>query len=270
MPTSITVITTMSNAGYHHYGEKMIDTFDKHWPENIKLKVYYEQLPTEKNNSERIQWIDLNEACPQLGVFKQRHANNPYANGRKPGTEKKPKRSYLWDAVKFSHKSYCVSHAALNADSDLVVWLDADVVTHSPVPESFIESLLPEDHYCAYLGRQKIYPECGFVIYDTRSNYNKHFMEDWQNMYQTDSLFKENEYHDSFLFWVLLQKYTSQGMQSFNISKDHPHRPGVHVFINSPLGAYMDHLKGKRKIDGHSKRTDIYIKHENDYWNKIQ
>ena len=152
----------MSHAGYNHYGEKMIDTFDDHCPENIKLKVYYEQLPAEKNKSSRIEWIDLNEACPKLLEFKQRHANNPYANGQKPGTEKKPKRSYLWDAVKFAHKSYCVSHAALNADSDLVVWLDADVVTHSSVPESFIESLLPKDHYCAYLGRQKIYPECGF------------------------------------------------------------------------------------------------------------
>jgi len=270
MPTSITVITTMSQSGYGQYGKRMIETFDKYWPANIKLKVYYEWMPIQTKFSDRVEWVDLNQSCPHLVEFKQRHKSNPHANGLKPGADPESKRSYLWDAVKFAHKSYCVSHAALNATSDLIVWLDADVVTHSAVPEGFIESLLPQDNYCSYLGRQKIYPECGFVIYDTRSAYNQSFMEDWQDMYRTDSLFEEIEYHDSYLFWVLQKKYTERGMKSFNISEGHPHRPGVHVFINSPLGAYMDHLKGKRKKDGHSKRTDIYIQHNNDYWNKIK
>ena len=59
-------------------------------------------------------------------------------------------------------------------------------------------------------------------------------------------------------------------MKSFNISEGHPHIPGGHVFINSPLGAYMDHLKGPRKLDGRSKRKDIYRPHKNDYWDKIK
>ena len=260
----------MSQSGYGQYGKRMIETFDKHWPTNIKLKVYYEWLPNDYKNNDRIEWIDLNQACPKLSEFKQRHKSNPHAHGLKPGDSLDAKRSYLWDAVKFAHKSYCVSHAALNATSDLIVWLDADVVTHSAVPEGFIESLLPSDNYCAYLGRKKIYPECGFVIYDTRSPYNQSFMQDWQDMYRTDSLFEEVEYHDSYLFWVLQKRYTERGMKSFNISEGHPHRPGVHVFINSPLGRYMDHLKGKRKKDGHSKASDIYIQHNNDYWNKIK
>ena len=89
-------------------------------------------------------------------------------------------------------------------------------------------------------------------------------------MYRTDSLFNEIEYHDSYLFWVLQKKYTERGMQSFNISEGHPHIPGGHVFINSPLGAYMDHLKGARKVVGRSKRTDIYRPHKNNYWDKIK
>ena len=270
MPTSKTVITTMSQSGYGQYGKRMIETFDKHWPQSIKLQVYYEWMPTNKAFSDRVEWIDINYACPKLQEFKQRHNSNPHANGIKPGSDPNGKYSYLWDAVKFAHKSYCVSHAALNANSDLVVWLDADVVTHSAIPEGFVESLLPQDHYCAYLGRQKIYPECGFVIYDTRSVYNQQFMEDWQDMYRTDSLFNEIEYHDSYLFWILQKKYTARGMQSFNISEGHPHIPGGHVFINSPLGAYMDHLKGTRKITGRSKRTDIYRPHKNEYWDKIK
>ena len=131
MPTSKTVITTMSQSGYGQYGKRMIETFDKHWPQSIKLQVYYEWMPTNNAFSNRVEWIDINYACPKLGEFKQRHKSNPHANGIKPGTDPNGKYSYLWDAVKFAHKSYCVSHAALNANSDLVVWLDADVVTHS-------------------------------------------------------------------------------------------------------------------------------------------
>ena len=269
MPTSKTVITTMSQSGYGQYGRRMIETFDKHWPQSIKLKVYYEWMPTNANFSNRVEWVDIQYACPHLRDFKQRHFNNPNANGIKPGTETNAKYSYLWDAVKFAHKSYCVSHAALNSTTDLIIWLDADVVTHSPVPFEFIESLLPQNHYCAYLGREKIYPECGFVVYDTTSKYNNIFMQDWQDLYNTDSLFEEVEYHDSYLFWQLVKKHSANGMQTTNLSKGHPHRPGVHVFINSPLGEYMDHLKGKRKKDGRSKPTDIYYKRDADYWKKI-
>ena len=200
MPTSKTVITTMSQSGYGQYGKRMIETFDKHWPQSIKLKIYYEWLPYDyqKNLSDRIEWLDINTACPKLGEFKQRHKSNPHANGIKPGTDPNGKYSYLWDAVKFSHKSFCVSHATLNASTDIVIWLDADVVTHSPVSKEAIEGLLPEDHFVTYLGRQKIYPECGFVMYNCKSKFLKPFMETWKNFYQ--KLMKLNRTREEKLF----------------------------------------------------------------------
>ena len=264
MARSITVISTFSDEGWKQYGKRFVETYLKYWPKEIQLKIYCD---TVQEGFPSVEWIKLNDVCPDLVAFKERHKNNQHAHGLKPDGSKK---SYLWDAVKFAHKSYCVSHAALNSSTDLIIWLDADVVTHSPVPFEFIESLLPQNHYCAYLGRQKIYPECGFVIYDTRSNYNISFMHDWQDYYNKDSLFNEIEYHDSYLFWQLVKKHQSTGMLTTNISEGHPHRPGVHVFINSPLGEYMDHLKGKRKKTGSSKPTDIYYKRNADYWKQIK
>ena len=267
MARSITVITTFSNNGWKEYGKRFVETFVQHWPIDIKLKIYCDSLPQEYPNSVNIEWVILNEVCPDLLAFKERHKDNPHAHGLRPDGKKK---SYLWDAVKFAHKSYCVSHAALNSTTDLIIWLDADVVTHSAVPFEFIESLLPQDNYCAYLGREKIYPECGFVVYNTESKYNTIFMKDWQDLYNTDSLLKEIEYHDSYLFWQLVKKHTINGMKTTNLSEGHPHRPGVHVFINSPLGKYMDHLKGKRKKDGHSKSSDIYYRHDSAYWKNLK
>ena len=204
MARSITVISTFSDEGWKQYGKRFVETYVKYWPKEIKLKIYCD---TVQEGFPSVEWIKLNDVCPDLVKFKERHKNNQHAHGLKPDGSKK---SYLWDAVKFAHKSYCVSHAALNSSTDLIIWLDADVVTHSPVPFEFIESLLPQNHYCAYLGRQKIYPECGFVVYDTTSKHNKIFMQDWQNYYNKDSLFNEIEYHDSYLFWQLVKNISPQ------------------------------------------------------------
>ena len=95
-------------------------------------------------------------------------------------------------------------------------------------------------------------------------------MKDWQELYSTDKIFDLVEYHDCIAFETIKNKYEQQGLLSHNISEGHPHKPGVHVFINSPLGHYMDHLKGKRKKTGRSKASDIYYKQTAEYWNNTE
>jgi hypothetical protein len=45
---------------------------------------------------------------------------------------------------------------------------------------------------------------------------------------------------------------------------------GHHVFINSVLGAYVDHMKGKRKVKGKSSASDLMIKRDEDYWKNVE
>lgn len=270
MTSTISIITTFPPSKWNEYAKRMVETFIWGWPKEIKLKIYYEdKIPEDAPKDDQLEWIDIHHACPDLVAFKQRHKDNPYANGYKVGSDTNQKGSFLWEAVRFAHKSFCVSHATLNSSTDLVVWLDADVVTHSPVPYEFIESLHKTGHYTSFLGRQQIYPECGFVIYNTKHPINEMFMKDWQDLYNHDKLFNLEEYHDSYLFWHLLKKHNLID-QSFNISEGHPHRPGIHVFINSPLGKYMDHLKGARKKQGRSKASDIYMKRDERYWKSMR
>ena len=268
---SISVITTFSTLGWHSYGKRMIDSFVKYWPKEIKLIVYYEEKPKDVDYGDQVQWVNFEQASPELVAYKKKHKTNPFATGWKIGTDPKSKYSYLWDAVKFAHKSFCVSHAALNSSTDIIIWLDADVVTHNFVSREHIESLLPQNSYCAYLGRKKIYPECGFVMYDCTSEYNEPFMKEWQELYTKDKLFKLAEYHDSYLFQHLVEhfEFVFPDFKHTSISGSHPNRPGVHVFINSPLGQYMDHLKGARKIKGKSKKEDLYVNRQEDYWKKV-
>ena len=69
-------------------------------------------------------------------------------------------------------------------------------------------------------------------------------------------------------------------MQNKNIKvNDIGYQKGVkghHVFINSELGLYMDHFKGKRKSRGTSAKKDLrenpnasVTVQEIDYWKKV-
>ena len=44
---------------------------------------------------------------------------------------------------------------------------------------------------------------------------------------------------------------------------------GGHPLINSDLGKWIDHMKGGRKDDGHSKRKDLMGNRNESYWNEI-
>ena len=39
---SVAVVTSFSPDGYELYGRRMVETFEKFWPADIKLYVYYE------------------------------------------------------------------------------------------------------------------------------------------------------------------------------------------------------------------------------------
>ena len=45
---------------------------------------------------------------------------------------------------------------------------------------------------------------------------------------------------------------------------------GHHVFINSVLGAYIDHMKGKRKVLGKSSKSDLRGSRNEDYWKNVE
>ena len=277
----IKVITSYKPGTWEAYSRKGIESMAEQFPKNIDIVVYAEE-PKPKCKYERIQWIDLNTAEPELFKFKNRHKNDPVANGELqeiPGGVRRPaelktkggkdatKGSYLWAAVRFANKVFCVVNGVRNADDyDYVIWIDADTFTFRPVPIKFFESLLPSDTMITYLGRENPklndggkYPECGFVGYNLKHPEIQNFVNDWEKLYVTDEVFKLLEWHDSYVFWYLTKKYKKESPYPIKFN-DIGYWKGVkghHVFVNSELGQYMDHMKGSRKKEGKSKRNDL-------------
>ena len=287
----IKVITSYKPGCWNEYAKKGIESMAEQFPKEIDLVVYAEE-PKPECKYDRIKWVDLNTAEPKLNAFKQRHKDDPVANGklqtkvngvrRVPelqtlGGADKNKESFLWDAVRFSNKVICVVNGLRNSKGyDYVVWIDADTFSFRPIPIAFFESLLPKDTMVTYLGRENPtlgdggkYPECGFVGYNCNHPETQNFINDWEQLYVTDSVFKILEWHDSYVFWHLTKIYRKEKNVKVNDIGRWKGVRGHHVFINSELGLYMDHMKGDRKAKGSSAKKDLRQQHDVDYWKKI-
>lgn len=270
-------VTTFNDAGYNDYGKICLESFTKHW-DDIQLYAYYEGTEPDLIH-DRITYIDLEAISPDLMAFKTKYKDDPVANGglgvspnglKKPATASNKwdnKGSFLWQAVRFSHKVYTIYHAANNIDCDVLIWYDADIFTHSDVPVDFLSNFTPEDVYTCYLKRHKRYPECGFVSYNLKHPGHKQFMDTWIDLYNNDGLFKLNEWHDSYVYEQVRANLEEQGVITCHSYSGH-HCYNHHPFVICELGTYMDHLKGDRKADGHSRVTDFRQQRTEDYWKK--
>ena len=272
-------VTTCHDAGYRNFGRDMVASFDRHWPQDVPLYLYAEGFTAERPSA-RIVVRDLLEDCPGLVAFKERHKNNALAHGAERRKRidfrirwrKRKMRlrwadwgeGFRWDAVRFSHKTYAIFDAAARCDADVLFWLDADTLFFNDMTQDVLEDLIPADCMLGYLRRQNI-SECGFVAYNLRHPQIREFLADFERMYGDDKLFKEREYHDSYLFDVVRKRYERRGCRTYDIAE------GIgltapHVLINSRLGRYMDHMKGERKTDGTSDRKELLVDHDSDYW----
>ena len=203
----IKVITSYKPGCWEQYGKKGIESMAKQFPKEIDIVVYAEE-PKPECKYDRIQWIDLNTAEPELVKFKNKHKNDPVANGeleeieggvRRPaelqvkGGNDKNKGSFLWAAVRFANKVFCVVNAVRNSkEYDYVVWIDGDTFSFRPIPMSFFEQLLPQDTMLTYLGRENPklndggkYPECGFVGYNLQHPETQNFINEFNDYLAT-------------------------------------------------------------------------------------
>lgn len=273
------VVTTFNKDGYDLYGKTMVETFDKFWPEDVVLHVFTEGFDLD-TYSARILEHNLEDSA-DLMAFKERWKNDPVAHGKLQGIEGGLKRpaeyshpkhskhanidSFLFDAVRFSHKVMSIVEASKICDANWLIWLDGDTKTFDYLPKTVLEDICDNNCMLAYLGRDNKYSECGFVGYNLRHPEIKNFLADFAAMYTHDKVFNELEWHDSYLFDVLRKRYEEQHVSNKNISGKGS-KTG-HPFVNSILGVYIDHLKGgNRKKQGKSFKDDLKVKHDADYW----
>lgn len=258
------VVTTFNAAGYEKYGQRMIQTFIKNWPNDVELLVYAEDC-TVTESAANLKVFDLNASSPDLVAFKQRWQGVPKANGDVSQDPVRSKRKdggkgFKWDAVRFSHKVYAIFAAAKQSAADYLIWMDADMVCHSPVSQEFLQNMLSRD--VCFLGRPGKYTECGLYAINLKTDAGQRFLHQFQHYYDQDTIFEFAEWHDSFVF-----DRVRDSVQCEETDWAAELGPGIgHPLINSAWGAYLDHLKGARKDAGRSKAKDLRVQRKERYW----
>ena len=290
----IKVITSYKPGTWNEYAKRAVDSVLEHWPADTDVAVYHEAQAQDIFDHPRVQWLDVHKVQPALLNFKNKHKDDPIANGeideipngvRRPGPMP-TKGSFQWNAVRFANKVFCVTHAVKSSPGyDYIIWLDADTYSFRPMPKDFLEQLLPGDTMLTYLGRQNPDlkdggkdPECGFAGYNLNHPEIQNYNNEWENMYVTDAVFKLTlGWTDCSTLWHLSKLYQKEKNVKVNDIGYMKRVKGHHVFINSELGLYMDHFKGNRKISKKSAKNDFRPQQaeatknlsELDYWKKV-
>lgn len=274
MTIHYSVVTTFNQAGYEKYGRRMISTFLENWPTSVQLHVYAEDCAVIEQ-AENLHVHDFNIEVPALVAFKQRWGDVPKARGlvaQGPADRKgkQPGIGFRWDAIRFSHKVYAVCDHARRGGSDVMYWMDADMVCHSPMTENFLDSQLPRPYGIAFLGRAKKFTECGLYALDLTQEATRSFVDQFQGAYDDGTIFDMSEWNDCWVFDRIRERVQLQypAWRQLNWTEASPKQGEGHPLINSAWGAYLDHLKGRRKDTGRSDCKDLIAPRSESYWSR--
>ena len=263
-----TVCTTFNAEGYKTYGSRMIETFLQTWPKEVQLQVYAEGCVVNQT-APNLQVLSLEGSSPELVAFKNTWRDVPKANGDVSADLVRSKRKdagkgFKWHAVRFAHKVYAIFHAAQHATTDWLIWMDADMICHSPMTVAKLSEFFPDSADLCFAGRSRKFTECGLYGMRITEPTIKSWLAEFQRMYDDaeHGIFTLAEWHDSYVFDAVRQRHA---LRELNWTA-HLQMGEGHPLINCEWGAYIDHLKGERKSLGRSRSSDIQVKRNESYW----
>lgn len=231
------VVTTVHKAGFEQYGQRWVESA-KNWPVAADFKLYAEgfALPREATDDygiegKRVEWL------PRLEAFKAKHANY------------KP-ISWQWDVVRFANKVFAAYDAFYDYEG-LGVWLDCDTVTYKPIPDGYIESLMPKECLLAVFNRVGYHTESGFWMMDCAHPQKKAFLDAMLEWYESGAFENLHEWHDCTIMDAVMRK---SGAKIHSLSGEFAR--DMHPLVKSDLGKYLDHCKGNRKAAGVSPENE--------------
>lgn len=263
----IAFISSMNLKLYHQYGKRFLEEFARHSSSDLVLFIAFEGEYPEEILSIGKNIIIMPFSCPSHTNFLKKFGHLQEAHGLRIKTieedgQKKIKLSsdYRWNAIRFSFKPYSIFHILdyIPKDLDYLIWTDSDLRCKKEFSSSDLIEFMPgSDEIMSYLGRKNSYSECGFLGFNIKNNTTIEYIKRMIDVYSTGEIFALEQWHDSFIWdWVRKEFETNNNSKFKNISGDGYDKE--HVFMNTKLSIFFDHLKGpQRKISGESTKEDI-------------
>ena len=223
----IGVVSTFSDKGYDEYANIFVQGIEKYFEDSINVSLYTDTI---KINSSKIKCLPLEESIPDLVKFKTRNKEKTFKN-------------FLFDGVRFSHKSYAIWHASENLNTDIMIWLDADTLIKKEITAQYLEKFLPNGCFTSYLGRPGRYTETGFVAFDLNHKHRKEFFGEFKNYYDSDKIYTLEAFTDCHVYDATRMRFEKENkIKSHNLTPD----LGKNNFNNTFVD-HMVHFKGNKK-----------------------
>jgi hypothetical protein len=171
----------MNKPYYDKLGKLMIDSWSKFWPEETELIVYQEEFEIEK--VDRVTGISWEDNCLVDWTEFSKKIKGP--------------------AAVFAKKGYSMIAGMKNIDCDLLIWLDADLISWKEFPVDKVLSILPDNKLIAffdtyyqfnpnytheeYLNKSRIFSaaESGFVVINKNHKNFKEYASEYERLYNS-------------------------------------------------------------------------------------
>lgn len=248
----IAVCTTFPNSQWDICAAEMLQSFKQYWPEDIKLYIQLDEQPAES-------FEQLNNAIISILGEDRAFIAGLWDEDQKKFIEKwkdHTPKSYLDNVVGFSHKVFALEKCAdaIKEHVDVLIWLDADVITKKPITREWLDEVLPDgSQVCSYLGRDTLHSECGFVAYNLKAG-GYELLNQMKREYTSGSV----EYYTKGMTDCHVFDHCLKGKNVKNLSSYYKYgRDDINVWPETKLAEKMAHRKGNRKNIAAENRKQI-------------
>ena len=261
----VAFVSTINKRLYDEYGKNFLKDFASFADKDIRLflvfeKDYPEEILHFSDNIVVLPFISLNHENFYRKFHKLKEARGIKIKIiNENGIKIRTSIDYRFDAIRFSYKPFAIHQCLdyLPKSTTHLIWTDADLRCKKKfTPKDLMEFLPDKDELMSYLGRENSYSECGFLGFNLKHGQTVHYLNKMVDIYETGEIFSYEQWHDSFL-WDQVRLEFEKGLNCKfkNISGNEGNKE--HVFKNTNLDLFFDHLKGpRRKQAGQSDSSD--------------
>ena len=171
-----------------------------------------------------------------------------------------------WNPVAGAARFFVLREAVRTVPAVRIVWLDADVLAHRPVEESFLAAACPAAVPVSYVWRPDG-SDLGFLSVDPRHPVAVDLIDRCVDVYVSGRFRQLPEWRSCDVFDGERREIEGDGdrVRFFDVGRGVGRR-ARHAFVNSILGSRFDHMKGSRKKAGGTPTSDLVVDRYERYW----
>ena len=229
------VITSMSDAYYQQIGRACIESFGAHWPKEIPLYVFDENIvdPPKRKWTTYVPWSDLGHDLKNFC-----------------------RRNEIGRVQTFAKKAFSVIAGLKMFDVDRLIWLDADVISTSDINTQLLDLITPDHVLSTHYGVKHNWPteqepdrmcfscETGFFAVNRRHPQFQQFLNRYQEYYLKDLGRLLRRFYDGDVYGAVVQEFENAGTKMFELNPEQRHRTPI---PRSVLAPYIHHYKAGAK-----------------------